>query len=395
MANSNKTLIVKGFRNDCDRNSIPDFLVENIKGLEGVSVFTDHRPYIPSFSKTIYLNFSTPEHAQQAMSEIDRRESQFKQSVLFNDQAFCCFLQSNAPVPFAIRISDYADESEASLAERFKAFGVLNVPGLPSVKLGENNKSAIVNFTRFEDAKRVLDALQNKGLAVGINYSVKPNALPEFYTRLILRLTSHLHLADQGPCIPISVAADCAQQVLHNKQFRNPHCLHAHALIICSTHLTGGKRVLLQAATLAGSGSPAQNSPHPAIHFNEPRRPPRSSSAVTSSAWTRTASGCSAPPPPPPPPTVLHRRRRRWAAPTSRRSVRCHLAALRARAQTAQRGILVSPTGVGSGGTHTQLALVNFSQKEGTLLWGYGIPVSARARAHAQGGAPACASPQR
>ena len=206
-------MVVVGLRNDCDRDNIPGFLLNKIKGLKEISVSTDLKPYLPGFAKRISLEFYTAEYAHQAKIELESRESSFNQSAFFNYQALCIFLPSILPLPFSLRISNRADETASSLAIKFKKFGSLNVPGLSSVKLSENNHSAKINFARFEDAKRALDAFQAGELILGNDSLVFNSIQPLFHTRLILRLINSTKLSGQDPCIPMSIATDTAQQV--------------------------------------------------------------------------------------------------------------------------------------------------------------------------------------
>jgi hypothetical protein len=197
---------ITGFRGD--RDTIPEF-IDSIRGLVDKRILTNLKPYLPSFAKSIILTFSSPYYAQQAKLELQSRRSDFSQSSLYNEEALCIYVSSTPPVPFSIMISDFAGETEESLASAFKKFGALHVPNLPSVKVNPSNTGALINFTLFEDAMKALDTIRARKRVLGS--SLICTAQPFYYTRLILRL-KHLSRAP-GHSIPMETAANCAQQV--------------------------------------------------------------------------------------------------------------------------------------------------------------------------------------
>ena len=89
----------------------------------------------------------------------------------------------------------------------------MRVPGLPPVKLLDQTSSAIVNFSRFDDANAALAAATDQTLILGKDRLVYAVLLPQFNTCLILRMIQRFRQAGSALVIGAADAADLAHEV--------------------------------------------------------------------------------------------------------------------------------------------------------------------------------------
>jgi hypothetical protein len=214
----NQTVVMRGFRNECDHAKLESFIRSILCPIDKVFITDDKYPVNAACAKLIFLNCSSPELAKKARSMAECNLYRFEEFKLVDFDSFQVYLKSTGAVffSFALWLRDVSDEDKASLELKLRIFGSMTVPGLPAVKLLDRSSSAIVNYSRFDHAKAALDASQAESFILGNDHPILAVLVPQYNTRLVLRLIQHFRSSNtlvlsssDAEDLARRVAADC------------------------------------------------------------------------------------------------------------------------------------------------------------------------------------------